>query len=73
MVTNCLKMEAVSILKMLFRPYQNRPASMGSVQHNFHVINQTSPQSFRESKHPANLSVTLFTQLNWSAPETFPH
>jgi len=46
---------------------------MDSVQHNFHVIDHRLPKSFRESEHPANLSVTLFTHLNWSVHETFPH
>lgn len=73
MVTNCLKMEALSILEMTCRPYQNRHASMDSVQHNFHVIDQMLPKSFRESKHPANLSGALLTQFNWSVHETLPH
>ena len=63
----------MSILKMLCRPYQKRHASMNSVQFNFQVTDQMLPESFTEPKHPANLSVTLFTDFNWSVHETFPH
>lgn len=61
MVTNCLKMEAMSVLKMLFRLYQNRHASMDSVQHNFHVTDHVAKKLKRIKTSCQLVSYPIYT------------